>query len=60
MRSSGRVGYGAFSLGESQLAALTDYIDHQEEHHRHRTFQEEYRALLVKYGVKVDERYLWD
>ncbi len=55
-----QVGYGAFSLGESQLTKLTDYIDHQEEHHRHRTFQEEYRALLVKYGVKADERYLWD
>ena len=55
-----QVGYGVFSLGQSQLSKLTDYIDRQEEHHRRQTFQEEYLALLVKYGVTPDERYLWD
>ena len=55
-----QVGYGAFSIGESQLSTLTDYIDHQQKHHQHRTFQDEYRALLAKYGVKADEKYLWD
>ena len=36
------------------------YIDNQEEHHRTRTFQEEYRAFLTKYDVAYDERYVWD
>jgi REP element-mobilizing transposase RayT len=53
-------GYGAFSVGPSALPAVVKYIDDQEEHHRTRTFQEEYRALLTKYGIEFDERYLWD
>ncbi len=57
---SWQAGYGAFSLGISQLAALTCYIDGQEEHHRKVGFQEEYRKFLMKYGVEFDERYLWD
>lgn len=53
-------GYGAFSVSPSDLPALIAYIDNQEEHHRTRTFQEEYRAFLNKYGVEFDERYVWD
>jgi putative transposase len=53
-------GYGAFSVGPSDLDALRAYIDGQEEHHRTRTFQEEYRAFLTKYAVEFDERYVWD
>lgn len=53
-------GYGAFSVAYSQLEALIAYIDRQEEHHRTRTFQEEYRELLQKYGIAFDERYVWD
>jgi len=53
-------GYGDFSIGWSQLEDLVKYIDHQEEHHRTRTFQEEYRDLLHKYHVEFDERYVWD
>lgn len=53
-------GYGAFSVGPSDLDVLRHYIDTQEEHHRTRTFQEEYRAFLTKYGVEYDERYVWD
>ena len=40
--------------------AVTTYIDNQEEHHRTRTFQEEYRAFLKKYEVAYDEAYVWD
>jgi hypothetical protein len=36
------------------------YIQHQREHHRTRTFQDEYLELLQKHGVDYDERYLWD
>jgi len=53
-------GYGAFSVGPTDLEALRHYIDNQEEHHRTRTFQEEYRAFLKRYGVEFDERYVWD
>jgi REP element-mobilizing transposase RayT len=53
-------GYGAFSVSPSQLAAVLEYVDKQQEHHRTRTFQEEYRELLHKHGVEFDERYIWD
>ncbi len=53
-------GYGAFSVGPSDLHALLHYIDTQEEHHKTRTFQDEYRAFLTKYSIEYDERYVWD
>lgn len=36
------------------------YIANQEEHHRKRTFQEEFRLFLERYGVEYDKRYVWD
>jgi hypothetical protein len=57
---SWQAGYGALSVGWSQLEDLVRYIDHQEEHHRTRSFQEEYRNLLQKYHLEFDERYVWD
>jgi putative transposase len=48
-------GYGAFSIGEPQVPALIKYIARQEEHHRHLSFQEEFRRLLQSYGVSYDE-----
>lgn len=53
-------GYGAFTVSKSQIPEVQDYIGGQREHHRTKTFQEEYRAFLDKHGVKYDERYLWD
>jgi putative transposase len=53
-------GYGVFSVSMSQKEALLHYIDTQEEHHHTRTFQDEYRGLLKKYGIEYDERYVWD
>ncbi len=53
-------GYGAFSVGPSDLNALLHYIDTQEDQHKTRTFQDEYRAFLKKYGIEYDERYVWD
>jgi putative transposase len=55
-----QTGYGAFSLGQSQISALLRYIDRQEEHHRKQTFKEEFVAFLVKYGIDYNEEYLWD
>jgi putative transposase len=53
-------GYGAFSVGPADLKALVQYIDAQETHHHKKSFQDEIRAFLKKYGVECDERYLWD
>ena len=53
-------GYGAFSVSPSQLDAVLQYIETQPEHHRSRTFQEEYRELLRKHNVDFDEHYVWD
>jgi REP element-mobilizing transposase RayT len=52
-------GYGAFSIGESNMEALKRYIARQKEHHRGRTYESEMLSLLKKYGVKYDEEYLW-
>ena len=53
-------GYGCFSAGPTDLEALCAYIDNQEEHHKTRTFQDEFRMFLKKYGVEYDEAYVWD
>lgn len=55
-----QTGYGVFSLSQSHLPALIGYIDGQEDHHRTITFQDEYRLLLAKNGISVEETYLWD
>jgi putative transposase len=52
-------GYGAFSYEKSALPTVIAYIDNQEEHHRYRTFQEEYQDLLQEFAVSYDEKYLF-
>jgi REP element-mobilizing transposase RayT len=52
-------GYGAFTIGESQVEALRLYIARQKERHKKQTFEEEFILLLKKYHVQYDERYLW-
>ncbi len=51
-------GYGAFTVGASQLEAVRHYIEQQAEHHHTRTFREEYLELLRRSGVEFDERYV--
>jgi REP element-mobilizing transposase RayT len=53
-------GYGAFSIGISQVESTIRYILSQAEHHRRKTFQEEFLAFLKKHGIEYDERYIWD
>jgi len=53
-------GYGAFSIGQSNVPALKRYISTQREHHAHKSFQAELRLLCKRYGVELDERYAWD
>jgi REP element-mobilizing transposase RayT len=52
-------GYGAFSVSQSQLGAPQEYVRHQEEHHRTRSFQDEYREFLNRQGIVCDEQYIW-
>lgn len=53
-------GYGAFSVGQSQVAAVMKYIAGQKQHHAKHDFQDELRGLLKRYQVEYDERYVWD
>jgi putative transposase len=53
-------GYGAFSVSESQVDAVREYIRTQEAHHRGLSYQAEFRSLLDRHGIEYDERYLWD
>lgn len=55
-----QTGYGAFSIGQSQVPSVKNYLKRQKEHHRKRSFQDEMRLLLAKYEVKYDEKYVWD
>lgn len=52
-------GYGAFSYSSSQIDDVVKYIENQEEHHRKRTFREEYVDFLQKFKVDYDERYVF-
>lgn len=51
-------GYGGFTVSASQLENVRAYIQQQEEHHRTRTFRDEYLDLLQRSGVEFDDRYL--
>ena len=53
-------GYGAFSVSPSHVEDLKRYIARQAEHHRRESFQDEFRRICAKYGVEIDERYVWD
>ncbi|MDP9191567.1 MAG: IS200/IS605 family transposase [Acidobacteriota bacterium] len=52
-------GYGAFSVSRSNVDDVVRYIANQEEHHRTRTFQEEYLEFLKRYEIEYDELYVW-
>lgn len=52
-------GYGAFSYSRSQIKTVAEYIENQEEHHRKRTFLEEYKLFLDQFEVEYDERYIF-
>lgn len=53
-------GFGAFSYSHSQIDTVVKYIMNQEEHHRKRTFREEYEAMLKEFAVEYDARYVFD
>jgi putative transposase len=53
-------GYGAFSVSQSNVDQVIQYIGRQQDHHQRMTFQEEFRRMCVKHNVEIDERYAWD
>ena len=53
-------GYGAFSIGQSQVGQVSRYIENQKAHHSTQDYKDEFRALCHKYEVEIDERFVWD
>jgi putative transposase len=53
-------GYAMFSVGPAHRDEAEEYVRNQEEHHRRKTFQEEIRAFLERYGVAYEEEHVWD
>ncbi len=58
-RFSWQEGFGAFSYSRSQLGTLVRYVENQQIHHAKRSFRQEYVALLEKFGVEYDARYIF-
>ncbi|MCG3166275.1 MAG: hypothetical protein POELPBGB_02053 [Bacteroidia bacterium] len=53
-------GFGAFSYSHSQLTDVIQYIMNQKEHHKKKTFKEEYLDFLNKFDVEYNEQYLFE
>ena len=58
-RFSWQEGYGAFSYSKSQVPRVIQYIKNQQEHHRKKTFAEEYQEFLEEFGIDFDDRYVF-
>ncbi len=55
-----QVGYGAFSYSQSHINRVFKYIENQEEHHRKKSFKEEYLKYLDEYKIPFEERYVFE
>ena len=55
-----QAGYAAFSVSQSSVEVVQEYIERQCEHHRKMSFQDELRTLFQRHGIQFDERYVWD
>jgi len=55
-----QAGYGAFAVSESNTDGVRSYIANQRDHHRSRSFQDEFRQFLARHRISYDERYVWD
>ena len=53
-------GYAAFSVSESQFEKVRDYVLNQAEHHRRKSFEEEFHELLEKHNIQYDRRYVFE
>ena len=55
-----QAGYGGFAVSDSNVNGVREYVANQTEHHRVKSFKEEYREFLERHGVSYDEQYVWD
>jgi len=55
-----QIGYGAFTLGNSQIPATVVYIQNQKEHHKKISFRDEYLAFLRKHDINFEAKYVFD
>lgn len=55
-----QAGYAAFSVSQSNVDAVREYICNQAQHHARQSFQDELRVWLRRYEIDWDERYVWD
>jgi putative transposase len=53
-------GYGAFSVSQSNVDQVIEYIERQPEHHGRMSFQDEFRTMCRRHNIEMDERYVWD
>ena len=55
-----QAGYGIFSVSQSNVEQVKQYVADQEQHHLHMSFQDEFRELCKRHRIEIDERYVWD
>ena len=55
-----QAGYAGFSVSQSNVPEVMNYIESQAEHHHRLSFQDELRALLRRHEIEFDERFVWD
>ncbi|MDX9881838.1 MAG: IS200/IS605 family transposase [Prolixibacteraceae bacterium] len=53
-------GYGAFSYSKSHISRVANYIEKQDDHHKKKTFLEEYKKILTDMGLEYDEKYIFN
>ena len=53
-------GYGAFSVSQSAVPQVSDYIGNQKEHHSATSFKSEFIKFLDRHGIEYDEKYIWE
>jgi len=52
-------GYGAFTVGQSQIADTIAYIKNQRQHHQRKSFEEEYKAFLKVHGIEAEDKHIF-
>jgi REP element-mobilizing transposase RayT len=55
-----QAGYGIFSVSQSNVDQVNTYIANQHEHHKRKSFQDEFREICKRHEIEIDERYVWD
>ena len=60
LRFAWQGGYGAFTVSKSNVPEIDRYISNQREHHRKRTFEDEFVEFLERHEIDYDPKYLWD